>query len=80
MIVLLKHDPAATTRAEHQAAVRAAKQRVLPPLRLLTCEWLAKVTHDTEDSLLTIHVITREPLPPSCVEAIRRLPDVAWTA
>jgi hypothetical protein len=78
MLVLLKADPAATTRAEHQAAVRATHARVLPALRLLACEWLAKITHDTHHNLLTVHVITPEPLPPSCIAAIRRLPDVVW--
>lgn len=80
MLVILNTDAGATTRGEHQAAVRAVRNIVLPRLRALVGEWVANITHDSHDTLATIHVVTREPVPPSCIAAIRNIPGVAWVA
>lgn len=80
MLVVLHTDAGATTLREHQAVVRAVRNCVLPPLRNLVREWVANISHDSHDTLATIHVVTREPLPPSCIAAIRKIPGVAWVA
>jgi len=79
MLIGLNIDVAQTaTTTAYRQAVAAARARVLPRVRQLTSEWVATLEYDAHNNAAIVRVLTQEPVPRSCREALRRLPGVAW--